>query len=283
MKHPTEEELIAYQQKEDAQREATAKHLADCGECRAELERIEAVLAALDTMPVPDPGDDYSRRVWQQIAPRLPEKRARWWDFGLKRQSGKRWSAPEGWPATARWFDPRRLAAAGAIAALVIAAYWAGKHAGPSPQPLAVDASTVRERVLIMAVGEHLGRSEMVLVELANAEPANAKQKQVNISGEQRRAADLLEENRLYRRTALEQGDTSLANVLDELERVLLDLAHSPDNVTPAQLETIRQRIEARGILFKVRVVGKELQQREESAKPSPARDGSMKTERNKA
>jgi hypothetical protein len=53
--------------------------------------------------------------------------------------------------------------------------------------------------------------------------------------------------------------------------------------VTPAQLETIRQRIEARGILFKVRVVGKELQQREESAKPSPARDGSMKTERNKA
>jgi hypothetical protein len=272
MKHPNEEELIAYRDGEASRRGATAQHLADCGECRAELERIEAVLAALDTMPVPDPGEDYGRRVWQQIAPRLPEKRARWWDFGMSRHSG------------GRLFDPRRWAAAGAIAALAIAAFLAGrvtKHAGP--EPAAVDASQVRERVLLMAVGEHLGRSEMVLVELANAEPANAKQKQVNISGEQRRAEDLLEENRLYRETALEQGDTSVANVLDELERVLLDVAHSPDKVTPAQLETIRQRIEARGILFKVRVVGKELQQREESTKTSPGENGSTKKERNKA
>ena len=272
MKHPSEEELIAYHDGEVSRRQATAKHLADCGECRAELQRIEAVLAALDTMPVPDPGEDYGRRVWQQIAPRLPEKRARWWDFGVSRHSGE------------RWFEPRRWAAAGAIAALVIAAFLAGrvtKHAGP--EPVAADAGQVRERVLIMAVGEHLGRSEMVLVELANAGPANAKQKQVNISGEQRRAEDLLEENRLYRQTALEQGDTSLANVLDELERVLLDVAHSPDKVTPAQLETIRQRIEARGILFKVRVVGKELEQREESTKTSPGENGSTKKERNKA
>jgi len=272
MKHPNEEELIAYHDGEVSRREATTQHLADCGECRAELERIEAVLAALDTMPVPDPGDNYGRRVWQQIAPRLPERRARWWDFGVSRHSG------------GRWLEPRRWAAAGAIAALAIAAFLAGrvtKHAGP--EPTAADASQVRERVLIMAVGEHLGRSEMVLVELANAEPANAKQKQVNISGEQRRAEDLLEENRLYRQTALEQGDTLLANVLDELERVLLDVAHSPDKVTPAQLEAIRQRIEARGILFKVRVVGKELQQREESTKTSPGENGSTKKERNKA
>lgn len=272
MKHPDEEELIAYHHGEASRREATAQHLADCGECRAELERIEAVLAALDTMPVPDPGEDYGRRVWQQIAPRLPEKRARWWDFGVNRHTG------------GRLFDPRRWAAAGAIAALAIAAFLAGRVTKrPVPAPMAVNVGQVRERVLIMAVGEHLGRSEMVLVELANAEPANAKQKQVNISGEQRRAEDLLEENRLYRQTALEQGDTALANVLDELERVLLDVAHSPDKVTPAQLETIRQRIEARGILFKVRVVGKELQQREESTKPSPGENGSTKKEGNKA
>ncbi len=278
MKHPSEEELIAYHDGEVSRREATMQHLADCGECRAELERIEAVLAALDTLPVPDPGEDYGRRVWQQIAPRLPERRARWWDFGVSRRSGGHW------PAAAGWFEPRRWAAAGAIAALAIAAFLAGrmtKHA--SPEATAADASQVRERVLIMAVGEHLGRSEMVLVELANAEPDNAKQKQVNISGEQRRAEDLLEENRLYRQTALEQGDTSLANVLDELERVLLDVAHSPDQVTPAQLEAIRQRIEARGILFKVRVVGKELQQREESTKTSPGENDSTKRERNKA
>src|SRR5262249_50448916 len=128
-----------------------------------------------------------------------------------------------------------------------------------------IDNTQVRERVLVMAVGEHLGRSEMILVELTNAVPAG-NQKHINIAGDQRRAEDLLQENRLYRQTALEQGGAWVASVLDELERVLIDVAHSPQQVSTAQLETIRQRIESRGILFKVRVVGKELQQRSETS-----------------
>jgi hypothetical protein len=272
MKHPNEEELIAYREGETSRREAIAGHVADCPECRAELERIDAVLAALNTMEVPDPGADYGRRVWAQISPRLTKKRAHWWDFLFSDQQSTNWLAP------------RRWAALGAIAALVIVAFFIGRLTRRGgAEPMAADAGKVRERVLIMAVGEHLGRSEMVLVELANAEPGNAGQKQVDISAEQRRAEGLLEENRLYRQTAVEEGDTALANVLDELERVLLDVAHSPGEVTPAQLETMRQKIEARGILFKVRVVGKELQQRQESPQPPPAQDSSGKKERNKA
>jgi hypothetical protein len=272
MKHPKEEELIAYHDGEAAGREVIAAHLGDCPECQAELERIDALLAALNTIPVPEPGEDYSQRVWQQISPHLPQRRGHWWDFIFSE------------PKTVPWFAPRRWIAAGAIAALVLAAFIAGRVTrpiGPSGS-VAVDASKVRERILIMAVGEHLGRSEMVLVELANSGPQIAGQKEVNISGEQRRAEDLLEENRLYRQTALEQGDSALAGVLDELERVLLDVAHSPQQVTPAQLEGIRQRIEARGILFKVRVVGKELQQREEAGSTPAPPSGSAKSERNK-
>ena len=139
----------------------------------------------------------------------------------------------------------------------------------------------VRERVLVVAVGEHLGHSERMLIELSNEAPDDPKQKEVDISAEQRRAEDLLQENRLYRQTALREGDAGLANVLDELERVLLDVAHSPGEVTPAQLETIQKKIEARGILFKVRVVNKELQQRQEATKPAP-QNNSAKRERNK-
>jgi hypothetical protein len=140
----------------------------------------------------------------------------------------------------------------------------------------------VRERVLVVAVGGHLGRSEMMLMELSNAGPKDSKQKQVNISAEQRRAEDLLEENRLYRQTALQEGDAGIASVLDELERVLLDVAHSPDEVTPAQLEAIQKKIEGRGILFKVRVVNKELRQRQEATKPVPAHNESTKRARDK-
>jgi hypothetical protein len=271
MKHPKEEELIAYHDGEASGRETIATHLGDCPECQGELARIDALLAALNSMPVPDPGEDYGQRVWQQISPRLPQRHTRWWDFLFTE------------PKSVPWFAPRRWVAAGAIVALVLAAFIAGRltRPGNSSAPVAVDQTKVRERILVMAVGEHLGRSEMVLVELANSGPETG-QKEVNISGEQRRAEDLLEENRLYRQTALEQGDTALAGVLDELERVLLDVAHSPQQVTPAQLEGIRQRIEARGILFKVRVVGKQLQQREESGSTPLSPNDSAKGERNK-
>lgn len=263
MKHMTEEELIAYREGVTMERAVIAEHLAACEECRAELERIEAVLAALDTLPVPDPGNDYGRRVWQQIATRLPEKPARWWQS---------------------WFEPKRLVALGAVAALVVAAFVIGRSTKPGSSPdLTATKEQVRERVLVVAVGEHLGRSEMMLVELSNVEPNNPAQKKVNIAAEQRRAEDLLDENRLYRQTALEEGDTALASVLDDLERVLLDVAHSPDQVTPAQLEKIRQKIEARGILFKVRVVSKELQERQKATPPVPAQNNSMRQERNKA
>jgi hypothetical protein len=262
MNHMTEEELIAYREDESEQRASFAEHLKLCEECRREMERLEVLLAALDTLPVPDPGADYGRRVWQQIAPRLPDKPARWWQI---------------------WIAPRRLAALGAVAALIVTAFIAGRITSRGrPSDTVANREQVRERILVVAVGQHLGRSEMMLVELSNAQPTDPRQKQVNISTEQRRAKDLLEENRLYRQTALHAGDAGLASVLDELERVLLDVAHSPDEVTPAQLEAIRRNIESRGILFKVRVVNKELQQRQEAAEPAPAENDSPKKERNK-
>lgn len=264
MKHMTEEELVAYKEGVAAQRAVIAQHLAACEECRAELERIEAVLAALDTLPVLNPGDDYGRHVWQQIASRLPDRPARWWQ---------------------EWFvEPKRLGVLATVAALLVVAFLAGRITKRGPTgPEVANKDQIRERILVVAVGDHLGRSERMLVELSNAAPLDPAQKQVNISAEQSRAEDLLDENRLYRQTALQAGDTALASVLDELERVLLDVAHGPEEVTPAQLEKIRQKIEARGILFKVRVVGRELQERQKSTTPAPAQNDSTKIERNKA
>jgi hypothetical protein len=262
MKHATEEELFAYRDGHAKNSEALVAHLNGCAECRAELERIEEVFAALDAMSVPDPGEDYGTRVWRQIAPRLPERRPRWWAW---------------------FFAPRQLAAAGALAA-VIAAFLFGRLTGVNrPEPEVTDAGRVRERVLVVAVGEHLGRSEMILVELANAQPAEKSRKLINIAAEQKRAENLVEENRLYRQTALSGGDNAMASTLDELERVLLDVANSPAEVTPAQFESIQKRIAERGILLKVRVVRQELRSAEAGRKTDPAKNDSTVKARNKA
>jgi hypothetical protein len=261
MKHRTEEELIGYRDGEAKERVEIAAHLKECAECREELERIETVFRALGAMPVPDPGEDYGKRVWQRIAPRLAEKKARWWEA---------------------LFVPQRWVALGGVVALVILAFVAGRLTRrPVPAVEQADAAKVRERVLVVAVGEHLGRTEMVLMELENS-PAQKGQKAINISETQRRAEDLVEENRLYRQTALTEGDRAMVSTLDELERVLLDIANSPEELTPAAFETIRKRIEEQGLLFKVRVVKQGLDERRANPDAKPAEGNSRATERKK-
>jgi hypothetical protein len=61
-----------------------------------------------------------------------------------------------------------------------------------------------------------------------------------------------------------------VAGVLDELERNLLEVVHSPSRVTAADLDEVRGRIDAAALLFKVRVLGDELRQRELVAPPTP-------------
>jgi hypothetical protein len=77
-----------------------------------------------------------------------------------------------------------------------------------------------------------------------------------DISAEQERAADLLTESRLYQQTAVRAGDHMLAGVLDELERVLLEISHAPSRLEPAQLDDLRLRLRSDGILFRIRVLG---------------------------
>jgi hypothetical protein len=150
------------------------------------------------------------------------------------------------------------LVAVAAMAALVVAAFLAGRVSQRQTQVAGL-SGPVRERIMLVAVGEHLEQSQMILIELMNSDSKGT----VDISEEQLRAQDLISENRLYRQAALRTGDKSVSNVLDELERVLLEVAHSPSKLNSAEFEQIRQRIAADGILFKIRVVGSNLRERE--------------------
>ena len=103
----------------------------------------------------------------------------------------------------------------------------------------------------------------MVLVELVSADDTQGN---VDISMEQSRAEQLVKANRLYRQTALSTGDAAMASVLDELERVLVDIAASPSTVTQEDLDSVRRRIESKELLFKVRVVSSQVRDRQRAA-----------------
>jgi hypothetical protein len=97
-----------------------------------------------------------------------------------------------------------------------------------------------------------------VLIELVNADVTGG----VDLADAQPLARDLAADNRVYRRTATEAGQPALADLLDDLERVLLELANGPENLNAIQLAELRRRIEARGLLIKVRFVGQEVRER---------------------
>ena len=120
----------------------------------------------------------------------------------------------------------------------------------------------MRERILLSDLGEHLDRSQMALVELVSADE-NATG---DISGDRSRAEQLLADSRLYRQTAEETGDVALSELLDEIERVLTDVAASPQAGSSRDLADVRRRIESRDLLFKVRVVSSEIRERQKAS-----------------
>ena len=245
--HLTEDDLILYYYGElEAPASAQAgQHLRECSACHASFTNIQRVLAAVDaTLPV-ELGEGFERTVWARLQPELDRSRKKGW---------------------LTWFvlSPARLWVAG-IAILVAAAFFAGRVSQPTPLTTAVDnaaaGKALSERILLADLGQHLDRSQLMLVDLVSSDPAD----RIDLAAERERAKELVADNRLYRQTATANGNTALAAVLDDLEQVLVDVAASPDSITPAELNNVRKRIEDKGLLLKVRVLSSEVQKRQKA------------------
>ena len=256
MTHLTEDELVLHYYKEADAPANAAAHLKECEECAAHFVALGQVLASVQAPPVPERAADYGADVWRRIQSQV---------IAQEPKHGFAWSD---------LFGRRPLALAGVVAVLVIAAFYAGRTTRTDADPLnAANPGQVRERILLVAVGDHLERSRMVLVDLVNSPESG----DVDLSATQTWAEDLVESNRLYRRTAAQSGDAGLNSVLEDLERVLLEVAHSPQELSQAELDLLRKRIETKGILFKLRVVEGQMRQRQQQATPSaPAHGGTQ-------
>jgi len=204
------------------------EHLAGCGECAARLAALRADLARLqEEMPVPERGEEYGRWTWFRLQPKLAARRSPW----------RRWTGV--------------AASVAAVAVLVLGAFFAGRYSMNPATPVDAElAARPGARVYRAALGQHLERSQLVLREIENAPAADES----DFSDEQERAESLLTANRLYRQEAASEGDNGTANVLEDLERILLEVAHAPARVSAEDLEEIRRRIREQKITFRVKV-----------------------------
>ncbi|HUJ15642.1 MAG TPA: hypothetical protein VL284_17780 [Thermoanaerobaculia bacterium] len=238
MQHLTEQELVLHHYHDDESPAAVAEHLLACDGCRAEFNSIRSVLALVDEMPVPERGNEYGAQVWSRLR----------WKLGNERSRRRSWQT---------------AFAAAAVLAIVFFAgvLWharvasvarpVGQQAAAPAGTQPTAAATQSDRVLLVVVTDHLDTSERMLRDVANADAKDG----LDLGDEQKRAVELVASNRLYRDAALQHGDTRLAAVLNDLEPILLEIAHSDGKLSPAEAGNLQKRIDSKGLLFKVRVM----------------------------
>lgn len=240
----SDDELVLYFFGESARNEEIALALQNDPAMASRYSEIVSVLGAVEKDAAPERPTGYETQVWQRLQWKLRDA-----------------AAPEPW--WRRWFAVRFLVPAGALAALVVLAFVIGRW-GPGAPPNGAIASDVRERILLVDVGQHLGEAEMVLVEVLNAESDSAELESVRD-----RAGELLAGNRVYRQ-ATTQSDTSpeMATVLDELDRMLMELRNSPEGDASGTVEQLQKTLQSNGTLFKVRVLRTQMENKARALQP---------------
>jgi hypothetical protein len=253
MSHLTDEQLIEHYFCEGANRVVVETHLRICSRCEQVYEEISNVLAVrAPEPPAREPG--YGRRLWQSIhAPLRPYPTAK-----------------------RRYFSwPRLVLAsaclAGLAAAFLFGALWQRSRIRPSAAAISPQG---KERVVLLILNDHLDRSERLLVELnhAGAEPGSLD------ASLQSEARQLLPDNRIYRQAVSANHDPIMSAALDHLERVLLEVANSPDKLNSADIARIEREMNTDSLLFQIRVLRARTSRQEPQVEPSqikPFRKGS--------
>ncbi|HUU44726.1 MAG TPA: hypothetical protein VM118_03245 [Acidobacteriota bacterium] len=241
--HLTDEQLILFHYKEADDADEIRAHLESCPTCRNAYQDLTRILGAVEKAPVPERDETFAAGIWERLRPQL-------------------WQPRSEKPVVVDARRGRWIAVA-AVAAALILAFGLGRflpHESPQQAAVTQDEAppdNVRERIIVVAVGEHLEKSQMMLVELVNAGGNGT----VDITSQRDRAADLIGDNRLYRLAAEEEGDAATADFLDELERLLVSVANADPEMPSEEYESLKHRIAQQGLLLKVRIFGSKLRQ----------------------
>jgi hypothetical protein len=239
MQHLSEEDLILFYYAEPGAPAHAKAHLSECAECRAAAASLGHSLNLCNDLAVPERSAEFGRDTWTRLVRAL----------GFQSEPRRTWRVPVWLTATA-------------LAILLVAVFFAGRlsRSTAPAQVMAGLSDHARERILAIAVADHLDRVQNLLTEISDDNRTGPE----TFADNRARAEDLVEEERLMRQSLAAQGKTATTNFLDQVETVLTEAAHTPDSASVEQVRDLRDRIEAGSLQFKVRVVESNLRNEEQ-------------------
>ncbi|MFK7954987.1 MAG: hypothetical protein AB8B96_02735 [Lysobacterales bacterium] len=194
------------------------------------MEAMSQDLAHIENAPLPEPDSAYAQKVWQQLVPELdnPQPSLPWYQ---------------------KLLTPRfSLAGAGAVVAAVLFAFVMGQNMGQRPtESLSMDS----QALLVQALTGHLQQAELLLTEVANANPEAQSRGASNVLAVSTAAQPLLRANRLYRVTSGSDVSPQLNQLLLDMETLLLQIANASSN---EELGPVADYVD-RDLLFRVRTL----------------------------
>jgi len=240
--HLTDDQLVLLYYREPLEEAGLDGHLGGCAACLARFQALTRVLEVVAEDEVPEPAGDFEARLTAQVFAAAKKENER----GRLLQFPKRFQG-----------FARVLFAGAALAACLILAFSVGRKIGHVEEQT-LSASQRQEKVLLTALGEHLGRSRVTLVELKNREVSDADLKDLQAA-----ADNLVTASRLFRAAAERAGEGRIAGVMEETERLLLRFAAAPDAEAKHELLGLRENVESRDLLFRLQVMEAQVEKRE--------------------
>lgn len=247
----------------DEETAALLRHLSSCAACAGEWEALRRALDAAD------PATVFPREAevdWDGFA-RATVSRARAAASSEIAGAGRPGTPglavrrlPAFFPAAARW---AALAAAALIAALLWNVRIPQRGTGPSAASVRESARTIEGRLARRGAARYLTDSRALLLNLVQA-PARCRKSDgtFDITFEKEKSRDLLRRKNLHEGNLDVLRDRRLADLVGQLESLLIEVASLQDCASARQLHELREQIERRQILLRIDLMTREMEGR---------------------
>lgn len=132
---------------------------------------------------------------------------------------------------------------------------WRHKHqsttASANPPQVQPPTGHPQEGAVVVVLGDHLDRSERLLVELKHADAGSEEL----LSVLRDEAVSLEAANLICRQNAAEDNDPALTTVLNHLDQLLVELINQTEGLNGATITRLQDEMNGEGLLLEVRIL----------------------------